>query len=86
MYSENFGLPSSFNYTTKETERPLLAESNFDSTFEMPNIQDPSQFIKTLKASDNQDNKKLTDFKKGTTTLAFVFKEGVLVAVDSRAS
>ena len=24
--------------------------------------------------------------KKGTTTLAFVYKEGILVAVDSRAS
>ncbi len=28
----------------------------------------------------------LTDFKKGTTTLAFEFKEGVLVAVDARAT
>jgi 20S proteasome subunit beta 5 len=52
----------------------------------MPQLEDPSTFIKNLKASDNADNKKLTDFKKGTTTLAFVFKEGVLVAVDSRAS
>ena len=29
---------------------------------------------------------KLTDFAKGTTTLAFEFKEGVLVAVDARAT
>jgi len=29
---------------------------------------------------------KLTDFNKGTTTLAFEFKEGVLVAVDARAT
>lgn len=26
------------------------------------------------------------DFKKGTTTLGFVFNGGVLIAVDSRAS
>jgi 20S proteasome subunit beta 5 len=29
---------------------------------------------------------KMTDFAKGTTTLAFAFKEGVLVAVDARAT
>jgi 20S proteasome subunit beta 5 len=29
---------------------------------------------------------KLTEFAKGTTTLAFEFKEGVLVAVDARAT
>lgn len=26
------------------------------------------------------------DFKTGTTTLAFVFKEGIIMAVDSRAT
>jgi len=30
--------------------------------------------------------KKLTDFKKGTTTLGFVYKDGIIIAVDSRAS
>lgn len=29
---------------------------------------------------------KLAEFKHGTTTLAFQFKEGVIVAVDARAS
>ena len=28
----------------------------------------------------------MTDFKKGTTTLAFEFNGGVIVAVDSRAT
>lgn len=28
----------------------------------------------------------MTDFAKGTTTLAFEFQEGVLVAVDARAT
>ena len=28
----------------------------------------------------------LTDFAKGTTTLAFEFKEGVLIAVDARST
>jgi 20S proteasome subunit beta 5 len=26
------------------------------------------------------------DFKTGTTTLAFVFKHGIIIAVDSRAT
>ena len=26
------------------------------------------------------------DFKKGTTTLGFTFKDGIIIAVDSRAS
>lgn len=30
--------------------------------------------------------KQLMDFKKGTTTLAFRYKGGIIVAVDSRAS
>ena len=30
--------------------------------------------------------KKIMNFNKGTTTLGFVFKEGVIIAVDSRAS
>lgn len=30
--------------------------------------------------------RKIADFHHGTTTLGFVFKEGVLLAVDSRAS
>ena len=38
--------------------------------------------MKSLK----QKAPKLTDFAKGTTTLAFEFKEGVLVAVDARAT
>jgi len=30
--------------------------------------------------------KKIMDFNRGTTTLGFCFKEGVMFAVDSRAS
>ena len=42
----------------------------------------PSDFAKTL----NKLAPKIADFKHGTTTLAFQFKEGVLVAVDARAT
>jgi 20S proteasome subunit beta 5 len=42
----------------------------------------PSDFSKSL----NKLAPKIADFKHGTTTLAFEFKEGVLVAVDARAT
>lgn len=42
----------------------------------------PRNFIKYAQTQ----NKKLFDFHKGTTTLAFKFKDGIIVAVDSRAS
>lgn len=32
------------------------------------------------------EEKKIMDFKTGTTTLAFVFQGGILMAVDSRAT
>jgi len=31
-------------------------------------------------------DKKLMDFKKGTTTIGFKFGGGIIIAVDSRAS
>lgn len=42
----------------------------------------PSNFARGL----NKLAPKIADFKHGTTTLAFEFKEGVLVAVDARAT
>ncbi len=36
--------------------------------------------------SSNGDEKKIMDFKTGTTTLGFVFQGGVIFAVDSRAT
>ena len=42
----------------------------------------PSEFSRGLKHLAP----KLADFKHGTTTLAFEFKEGVIVAVDARAT
>ena len=35
---------------------------------------------------EDHATKAMTDFKKGTTTLAFEFNGGVIVAVDSRAT
>jgi 20S proteasome subunit beta 5 len=44
----------------------------------------PHYFCPQVKASKKE--KGLMDFKKGTTTIGFKFKHGILIAVDSRAS
>jgi len=62
-----------------------LAESNFEYGFTEAPISDPASFTKMIKSSKGPE-KKIMDFNKGTTTLGFTFKEGVLLAVDSRAS
>lgn len=50
--------------------------------FTLAPVEDQVHFQRHLK----QMAPKMTDFSKGTTTLAFEFKEGVLVAVDARAT
>ena len=39
-----------------------------------------------LVAKDTAEGRKLHQFSKGTTTLGFVFREGILIAVDARAT
>ncbi|KAK2196801.1 bifunctional Proteasome B-type subunit/Proteasome subunit beta type 8/Proteasome beta-type subunit [Babesia duncani] len=46
----------------------------------------PQTQVETLRQFAKQDKEGPFDFKKGTTTLGFVFDHGVIVAVDSRAS
>jgi len=48
-------------------------------------VASPFTFCLDLKAS-GQAPDGLLDFKKGTTTLGFRFKHGIIIAVDSRAS
>uniref|UniRef100_A0A672YR49 Proteasome subunit beta n=1 Tax=Sphaeramia orbicularis TaxID=375764 RepID=A0A672YR49_9TELE len=50
--------------------------------FAVPVGVDPSGFLKTC----NHDGGVCIDMNHGTTTLAFKFRHGVIVAVDSRAS
>eukprot|EP01071_Lankesteria_metandrocarpae_P003306 Lankesteria_metandrocarpae@DN2881_c1_g1_i1.p1 len=53
-------------------------------TFAVAPVQHPGRFLDDINASGTAP--KLTNFKKGTTTLAFIFNGGIIVAVDSRAS
>ncbi|KAJ3296796.1 Proteasome subunit beta type-8 [Borealophlyctis nickersoniae] len=52
-------------------------------TFTLPNVSNPIEFMKhqTSEAAENR-----IKIAKGTTTLAFKFAHGIIVAVDSRAT
>jgi hypothetical protein len=53
-------------------------------TFEIPQTHDPIGFLK-LHTSDSSAESRIK-LNHGTTTLAFRFKGGIVVAVDSRAT
>lgn len=52
--------------------------------FALAPVMNPATFCADVAASGEAPG--LMDFKKGTTTLGFVFQGGVIIAVDSRAS
>ena len=83
----NFGMPESFQLEN-DLEGLYTDMPNFNNQaeliFKLAPVEENEKFVSHLK--DNKITKKLTDFKKGTTTLGFVYKEGILIAVDSRAS
>lgn len=65
-----------------ESVDEVLPMDDNEMQFCLAPIDIPRDFIRR----EQKVNKKLFDFHKGTTTLAFKFKEGIIVAVDSRAS
>jgi hypothetical protein len=67
----------------KEIEMTSTSEVRADGfCFKLCPTADQVQFQRSLKTLAP----KMTDFAKGTTTCAFEFKGGVLVAVDARAT
>jgi len=55
-----------------------------DTSFALPPVEDPRSFLDTVFEGPNAPPK--LEFAHGTTTLGFVYKGGVIIAVDSRAS
>ncbi|CAJ1335129.1 unnamed protein product [Effrenium voratum] len=53
-------------------------------SFAMAPVANPKTFCLDMKKTGEAPG--LMDFKKGTTTLGFVFQGGIIIAVDSRAS
>jgi len=73
-------------YADEDDERLEVMTSQamqFDS-FPLAPVANPAMFNADIKASKMCPG--LMDFKKGTTTLGFVFEHGIIIAVDSRAS
>ena len=63
---------------------PLNLEKAFPGTaFALPPVKNASAFLKKF---TNGDGNIQINFNHGTTTLAFKFEHGVIVAVDSRAT
>jgi len=101
-YDEDFGLAKSFSSAPfglinpyqslasaekpnleKECETTMSNEIRSDGfNFKLHPAEDQVQFQRDLKTLAP----KMTDFAKGTTTLAFEFQGGVIVAVDARAT
>lgn len=75
-------------YGNTESDAPSPSKFNLtvDHTFALPSGSDPAHISKTLVSGRYEDKGEKIKLSKGTTTLAFVFKGGVVVAVDSRAS
>mmetsp|Transcript_21459 Transcript_21459/g.42148 ORF Transcript_21459/g.42148 Transcript_21459/m.42148 type:complete len:285 (-) Transcript_21459:101-955(-) len=58
-----------------------------EMAFALPGVQMPAEFVsQNFSPGTYEDNGQRVKFSKGTTTLAFIFKGGVIVSVDSRAS
>jgi len=74
---------SSASHTQNAEMESEVQHALFPSGFDIP--QSISSLTLPSSHSSAAANNKI-DFAHGTTTLAFVFKEGVIVAVDSRAS
>lgn len=87
------GCVSAFDFEEEEsakmesmftTEEFQFADGAPMPSFALANVERPMTFVKDVKESGMA--KGLADFKRGTTTLGFKFKHGILIAVDSRAS
>jgi len=59
-------------------------ELNQQSSLLMPGADQPRDFVEKIRQAKN--NPGLADFNKGTTTLGMVTKDGVILAVDARAT
>lgn len=68
------------NYTQK-----LHNFQNLTPSIQIPPIQSPQQFLRSH-TDDNSNPDCKIKIAHGTTTLAFRFKHGIVVAVDSRAT
>ncbi len=77
-----------FSTASQSIEAPInLANDTFASGFMLPNVADPAEYCRdNFKVKYTEDNNQTLKFEKGTTTLAFIYQGGIVVAVDSRST
>lgn len=68
----------------RENLCPNADETGENAALTIPQVDRPAAFLRDAFA--NKDYRDRIKFAHGTTTMAFKFKHGVIVAVDSRAS
>lgn len=65
----------------------MLSPLNAPVEFMLPSVDNAAEFCRTnFSAEKGKDYNQDIKFMKGTTTLAFKFKDGIVVSVDSRAT
>ncbi|KAJ1982537.1 Proteasome subunit beta type-5 [Dimargaris verticillata] len=62
-----------------------FAKMTNDLIFDLPNTQDPAEFLNTYTDVDSSADNQIK-FAHGTTTLGFKYDDGVVICTDSRAS
>jgi 20S proteasome subunit beta 5 len=66
---------------------PELALLGSPSNFMLPGLESPDSFLAgAFTGKGDQENDPALKFLHGTTTLGFIYKGGIILAVDSRAS
>ena len=72
-------------HTKKNTSSEFMEKDQ--DTFLLPNVPDPALFCRTqFSTGYHTDHDQTMQFDKGTTTLAFMYQGGIIVAVDSRST
>merc|ERR1719218_15655 len=76
---------------TPKVSMSVADEVGFDvgakiNSFLIPDVENPAAFCDANFAPRYKDHKQHIKFSKGTTTLGFIFKGGVLLSVDSRST
>lgn len=78
---------SGADYSPPITMQSSASMMNVQGGFLLPAVMDPAEYCRTnLKIKYDEDNSQTLKFEKGTTTLAFIYQNGIIVAVDSRST
>lgn len=73
--------------TERNNEETMHPEIGHPNGFMVPNVLDPAMYCRqNFGVGYGGGKEQAVQFAKGTTTLAFKFNEGIIVAVDSRSS